>query len=263
MLAIERRQAILEKLRVKGSVIVSDLAKEFSVSEETIRRDLTHMANEGLIEKTYGGAYIVEGMHRVLPVDVRAHAWVEGKKKIAAYAASLIQNGDTIFLDCSTTVLYIAERILSRRNVVAITNSIRTAEMLAKSDGIRVVLTGGTLRQSTLSTVGRIAESEIAQYFADKAIVSCDGLHLTRGVTDSNEEEAEIRRTMVQQAANVILVADATKFDRTSFVYMGGFEQFDCLVTDRDLDERWLSVLGERGVSCHCETASDTVAKTD
>jgi DeoR/GlpR family transcriptional regulator of sugar metabolism len=253
MLAIDRRRVIHDRLLREGSVIVADLARELSVSDETVRRDLAQMEGEGLLVKTYGGAYVQEGMHRVIPSKLRERTGVEAKRIIGTLASEMIHDGATVFLDSSTTALHVAEQILTKQNVVVITNSLRTAEILAEGEGIRVISVGGTVRHSTLSTVGRGAERLLGQYFADIAFVSCDGLHLTRGITDSSEEEAQIRRKMIEQANRAVLIADATKFDRTSFVSIARMDELDCLLTDKPPNDRWVALLGQFDVSVHCQ----------
>lgn len=250
MLAVERRQEIYEVLQESGSVIVGELSRRFDVSEETIRRDLAKMESAGLLQKTYGGAFINKGMHREVLVELREHTYVEGKNKIGALSAQLISNGDTIFLDASTTAVHIAEQILDKKNIIVITNALRVAEALAPASGIKVICTGGTLRPAALTMVGKAAESAVATYFADKAFICCDGVHRVHGVTDANEREAEVRKQMITQAESAILVVDATKFDRTSFVHMADFSQFDALITDRPLSDEWCSTLTEHDVEC-------------
>lgn len=245
MLAVERRNAIFEILEEKGSVTVVELSKRFEVSEETIRRDLTKMESSGLLQKTYGGAFLNAGMHLEVPVDMRVHTYVEGKNVIGRLSSRLIHNGDTIFLDASTTAVHIAENILDKKNVIVITNALKVAETLARAPEIKVICTGGTLRPSSLTMVGKVAETAIETYFADKAFICCDGIHRTHGITDANEKEAEVRKQMIRQAESTILVVDATKFDKTSFVHMADFDAFDALVTDIEPTEEWKSTLRE------------------
>lgn len=248
MLAVERRQSIFEILQEKGSVTVVELSSMFDVSEETIRRDLTKMESSGLLQKTYGGAFLNAGMHLEVPVDMRAHTYVEGKNLIGALSAQLIRTGDTIFLDASTTSVHIAANILDKKNLIVITNALKVAETLASAPDIKVICTGGTLRPNSLTTVGKAAETAIGNYFADKAFICCDGIHRIHGVTDANEKEAEVRKQMIRQAQSSILVVDATKFDKTSFVHMADFAAFDVLVTDRELTQEWQATLNEADV---------------
>lgn len=248
MLAVERRQAILESLREQGSVTVADLSTRFGVSEETIRRDLTKMEGAGQLHKTYGGAFIATGMHIEVPVTLRELTYVEGKHQIGMLAADLVQNGDTIFLDASTTAIHIAEAIIEKKNLIVITNALRVVEALAPAPSIKVICTGGTLRPSSLTLVGKAAETAVGSYFADKAFICCDGIHRRHGVTDANEKEAEVRKQMMEQAERSYLIVDATKFDKTSFVHMADFDAFDMLITDRPPDAEWRATLEEHRV---------------
>lgn len=252
MLAVERRNEIFELLQETGSVTVTELAQRFSVSEETIRRDLSKMESGGLLQKTYGGAFITTGMHREVPVGLREHTYVEGKRLIGSMAARLINNGDTIFLDASTTAVYIAENILDKKNLIVITNALKVAETLARVEQIKVICTGGTLRRSSLTTVGKATESAVATYFADKAFICCDGIHRIHGVTDANEREAEVRKQMMLQAESSILVVDATKFDRTSFVHVADFREFDVMITDKPISREWQDTLDLNDVELLC-----------
>ena len=263
MLAVDRRHAIFGILQETGSVTVVELSRRFDVSEETIRRDLTKMESAGLLQKTYGGAFLNSGMHLEVPVAMREHTYVEGKNIIGALSARLIHNGDTIFLDASTTAVHIAENILDKKNLIVITNALKVAETLARGPGIKVICAGGTLRPEYLTTVGKAAETAIATYFADKAFICCDGVHRLHGVTDANEKEAEIRKQMMRQAESSILVVDATKFDKTSFVHMADFGAFDVMVTDREVSSEWQTTLEEHDVELRCgRSASDDGAST-
>ncbi|MCG8478270.1 MAG: DeoR/GlpR family DNA-binding transcription regulator [Spirochaetales bacterium] len=256
MLAVERRHAIFGILQETGSVTVIELSRRFDVSEETIRRDLTKMESAGLLQKTYGGAFLNSGMHLEVPVTMREHTYVEGKNIIGTLSSQLIHNGDTIFLDASTTAVYIAENILDKKNLIVITNALKVAETLARGPGIKVICAGGTVRPQSLTMVGKAAETAIATYFADKAFICCDGVHRVHGVTDANEKEAEIRKQMMRQAESSILVVDATKFDKTSFVHMADFGAFDVMVTDRAVSPEWRATLEEYDVELRCGLAT-------
>jgi DeoR/GlpR family transcriptional regulator of sugar metabolism len=248
MLAVNRRQSIFDLLQERGSVTVVELSRRFEVSEETIRRDLPKMEASGLLSKTYGGAFINAGMHLEVPVAMREHTRVEAKSRIAAICANLVHNGDTIFLDGSSTSVRIAESILDKKNLIVLTNAIRVAETLSRSTSMKVILTGGTLRPTTLTMVGKAAENAVLNYFADKAFICCDGVHRQHGITDANEKEAVVRQAMMRRAESSILVADASKFNKTSFVHLADFAEFAVVVTDEALDEDWQQVMIEHDV---------------
>ncbi|MBU0927570.1 MAG: DeoR/GlpR family DNA-binding transcription regulator [Spirochaetes bacterium] len=241
MLAVERRKKIFGLLRQQGIVTVSDLSQQFEVSEETIRRDLQKMESSDGVARTYGGAYITKAVHSDIPIRIREGIYIEGKETIASLCEAMITDGETVILDSSTTSLHIADRLKSRRNLVVITNAVKIAIALAESDGVKVICTGGTLRGSQLSFVGPAASKSLGAYYADKAFVSCTGIDLANGITDSDEQEAEIRKRMLEQAQRTILVADNTKLGKTSFSLIATLDAMDALVTDKDPGPEWLS----------------------
>ena len=154
MLAIERRNRILTILREERHVVVSELAKVFDVSEETIRRDLDKLEKEGHVVKTYGGAVISEGSEAELPYVIRKKANVEAKQKIADLAADLIMDGDTLILDASSTAVFIAQKIKSKKEITLITNSIEVLMELSDVTGWKILSTGGTLKERSCALVG-------------------------------------------------------------------------------------------------------------
>ncbi|WP_090442655.1 DeoR/GlpR family DNA-binding transcription regulator [Natronincola peptidivorans] len=254
MLAIERRQQILERLYEKKSVTVSELSKKYDVSEETIRRDLQKLEEEGIANRTYGGAYLNGGVHYDLPIEIRETAYVKAKELIGVKCASLINSGDTIILDSSTTSLHIAEHIKRKSNITVITNAIKVASKLAECENIKVLSTGGILRANALSYVGHIAERMLKDFYVDKAFVSCGGIHLERGILDSNELEAEIRKVMLKQAQKKVLIADNTKFDKTSFIKITDFDEIDMVITDKKLSDDWKAKFDKVAIEyCYCE----------
>jgi DeoR/GlpR family transcriptional regulator of sugar metabolism len=239
MLGVDRRKKISEMLKEQGSVTVSELSELFNVNMETVRRDLHKMEKDKQLVRTYGGAYIIGNVHADIPIFIREVTYLEGKDQIGKICAGLIENGDTIILDSSTTSLHIAEHIKDRKNIIVLTNAIKIALKLADAKGIKVISTGGTLRPSSLSYVGYVAVNALNGFFADKAFVSCTGVDLNNGLTDSSEQEAEIRMKMLKQAKKKILIADNTKFGNTSFAQIAKLDTIDCVVTDKPLSKEW------------------------
>ncbi len=263
MLAVERRKKILELLRQQGIVTVMDLSSQFEVSEETIRRDLQKMENSNGIARTYGGAYITKAVHGDIPIRIREGMCLEGKETISSIADDLILDGETVILDSSTTALHIAERLKSGRHVVVITNAIKVAITLAESDGVKVVCVGGTLRGSQLSFVGPAAEKSLGGYYADKAFVSCTGVDIANGVTDSDEQEAEIRKRMLEQAQKKYLIADNTKLGKTSFSLISHIDAIDGLITDKKPSEEWAAVLERSGIGLYFKHQDEAIDAED
>ena len=248
MLAIERRNAILSKLVLEGKVLVSDLSKEFGVTEETIRRDLEKLDNDGLVHKTYGGAVKADNINLDLPFQVRKQKNVEGKQHIAALIADMIDDGAYLMLDSSTTALYVIKHIMNRKDITIITNSIEILIELCNKSEWNIISTGGTLKEGALSLVGYQAEKMVSGFHVDMAICSCKGIDASIGVTDSNERDSAIKNAMFGSAKKRILAVDSSKFDKASFVKVCDLSSIDTVVTDCEPDGVWLSRFSESGV---------------
>ncbi len=248
MLAIERRNAILAKLSAEGKVIVADLSREFEVTEETIRRDLEKLDNDGLAKKTYGGAVANEKHQTDLPFNVRKMTNVEQKQRIAEKIANLIHDGDYIMADASSTAIYVIRCIKNLKNITLITNSVEILLELADKQDWNVLSTGGALKKGGLSLVGTSAERMIRGFHVDLAICSSKGLDINRGITDSNEKESEIKQAIFAAADRKILAVDNKKFDKISFVHVCDVSEVDTIVTDQRPSDRWIEHCKEKNI---------------
>ena len=248
MLAIERRKEILTRLEAEGKVLVSELAKAFDVTEETIRRDLEKLDREGLASKTYGGAVSKHTATLDLPYKIRIGVNVEEKQRIADTVASMISDGERIMVDASSTAIYIIKRLKEKKNLTVITNSVVILLELADKSDWTVLSTGGILKQGSLSLTGSSAEKMIRSYHVDTAICSCKGVDMGIGVTDSNEGDSLIKQAMFASAERKILAADTLKLDKKSFVRVCEFQDIDVLVTDQKPSNEWGLFCKEQGV---------------
>ena len=248
MLAIERRREILARLTANGKVLVAELAKDFDVTEETIRRDLEKLDKEGLVSKTYGGAVSKHNAAIDLPYNVRESANVEQKQIIAKLIADLIEDGERIMVDSSSTALYVIKKIKEKKNLTIITNSVKILLELADKPDWTVLSTGGILKKNALSLTGSSAEKMIRSYHVDTAICSCKGLDTELGITDSNENDSLIKQAMFYSAERRILALDGEKLDKKSFVKVGDFSDLDLIVTDSAPAEKWIGFCEERSL---------------
>lgn len=248
MLAAERRNEILAQLKEQGKVIVADLSKKYDVTEETIRRDLEKFERDGFAERTYGGAVLKENDKEDLPFLVRKRTNVEAKKRIAATISEMIEDGDRIMLDASTTALFVAKQIRHKKNITVITNSIEILLELTDVKGWKVLSTGGALRTEALALFGYQAERMVDDFYVDKAILSCKGVDYHRGFMDSNELEAGIKKQMLGAAATKILAVDSGKFGKASFTKIVDFAGVDMIVTDHVMDEEWMEKMQDCNV---------------
>ena len=248
MLAIERRKEILTRLEAEGKVLVSELAKSFSVTEETIRRDLEKLDREGLASKTYGGAVSKHTATLDLPYKIRIGVNVEEKQRIADRVADMISDGERIMLDSSSTAIYIIKKLKEKKNLTVITNSVVILLELADKSDWTVLSTGGNLKEGALSLTGSSAEKMIRSYHVDTAICSCKGVDMEIGVTDSNEKDSLIKQAMFASAERRILAADTLKLGKKSFVRVCEFEDIDVLATDDKPQDNWCEFCKKSGV---------------
>lgn len=252
MLAIERRNEILEKLQTDRRVVVSELSQLYDVSEETIRRDLEKLVNDGYAIKSYGGAVINENINIELPFNIRKNRNILGKQHIAELVAGLINDGDSIMLDASTTAVYIAKTLQEKgkKNLTVITNSIEIIIELFDAQDWTVLSTGGVSREGSFALVGPQTDRMLSSYHVDKAVISCKGIDVSAGFTDSDDLHANNKRTMLKAAKEKILAIDSSKFDRIAFTEIGTLDDLTTVITDEKPEEKWLQVFEDSGIKC-------------
>lgn len=250
MLAIERRNAILEKLQTEKRVVVGELSEMYHVSEETIRRDLDKLENDGYAIKSYGGAVLNENSNFELPFNVRKNRNVLGKQKIASLIGGMVNDGENIILDASSTAGTIAKVLKDKKNITIITNSLEISIELMEYPNCRVITTGGETSSKYFALVGPLTDRAIRAYYADRAIISAKGLDMDAGFTDSEDRHANNKLTMLQCAKQKILAVDSSKFDKIAFCKVGDLQDIDMIVTDKKPDDGWLRELKERNVEC-------------
>ncbi|QLG41169.1 DeoR/GlpR transcriptional regulator [Paenibacillus sp. E222] len=249
MLAAERYDRIVEMVNVKGSMRVSELSEHCRVTEETIRRDLDRLEQEGRLRRSHGGAVSVKEEQSEIPYRVRETTHAEEKKRIAQSALSMIRPGDRILLDASTTAGYMAAN-MPDMPLTVLTNSIQVATELSSRDKIEVISTGGQLAQRSLSFVGPLAERSLETYHVDKLFLSCKGVHLEGGgISESNELQARLKQKMVGISDQVILLADTSKFGVRAFARVTGLNAVHAVITDQSLDEDVIERLNSYDIS--------------
>lgn len=250
MLAVERKTAIKDLMLEKKSMTVVELSKQFSVTEETIRKDLQQMENEGFLTRTYGGAFIQGGALNDIDLALRETTCVSSKEAIADCCTSLIHHGDSIFIDASTTATFLAKRLKNMR-ITVVTNSTMAIEQLKDSDSVHLVCVGGVYSAKTRSFNGRATINVLNNYYLDKVFMSCRSLSMEHGITDSNEDMALIRQTLLQNSDNVYLIADASKFNKNSFVHVADFRKIKGIISDYDFTPEWTEFLAKNDVSIY------------
>ena len=248
MLGTERRSEIIRLLEENKVVKVSDLSQMFSVSEATIRRDLGKLAQQGLLQKTYGGAVVQERGRSWGTSEAGADPFLEAKRRIGKATVELIEDGDTICLQAGSTTLQVARCLTGRNSLTVLTNDIDIAHELSKSPGIRVNLSGGILREGTRILVGPLAEQAISQFHVDKAILGVSAISLTEGLTNVDLLDAQIKTAMIKGADEVIVVADHSKLGKAHFAKVAPIAAIHKLVMDDGISPEDVEAFEARGV---------------
>jgi DeoR/GlpR family transcriptional regulator of sugar metabolism len=225
--AHERRSEIERILETQGRVRVTDLAGRFGVSTVTIRKDLDALAEAGRLVRAHGGAVATQGA-REPAFDLRDRVRREEKAAIGSLAAALVADGESIILDASTTALHVARQLMRREDwqaLTVLTNGIRIAEELASQPAITVLLMGGRVRWESFSVVGQLGDAVFERVNVQKAFLGAVGFTIEEGLTEAQEEQAQIKRAMVAAAREVWAIVDHSKWGRVgsaTFCRTGG-----------------------------------------
>jgi len=228
----ERMQEVLRMLETRDPVHVAELAKAFAVSEVTVRSDLGQLARQGLVARVRGGVRPLQRGQSELGFDFRLRLEVERKQAIAKAAGSMVDEGEAVALDSSTTAYYLALELRAKQELVVVTNGLLIAAALADAPGITVLVTGGMLRLHAMSLVGDLGADVLRATRISKGFLGARGLSLDRGLMDLNPDEVRIKREMADACERVIGILDGTKWHRTALLPFVATEQVDAIVTD-------------------------------
>jgi DeoR/GlpR family transcriptional regulator of sugar metabolism len=249
VLADHRRELILSALTSGGQCRVSDLARQFSLSEMTVRRDLRVLEEQGLLRRVHGGAVLVD---TEVEYPLRAREGQTQKQRIGRRAAELIRDGMAIYLDSGSTAMEVALRIkegLPGVNQLSIaTHGINLAIELSGHTAYNVHLIGGELYHNGLSTVGPVALSQIAQSHFDIFFMGARGIDLHAGWTNSNQLETQLKHAAIAQSRQVCAIADSAKWGQRGFAAIVPFDQIPMWICDEDLPEVARKAASDAGV---------------
>jgi DeoR/GlpR family transcriptional regulator of sugar metabolism len=251
----QRQTYILKTIEDRGSVSVVDLAGRLEVSEMTIRRDLTVLERAGLVRRVHGGAVSARGRSYEPPLILRAGENQEAKDRIGAEAAALVADGDSIALDVGSTTLEVARHLVNRRNLTVVTSSLQIANLMAAQSGIRVILSGGILRQGESSLVGDLAWHAYHNLFVDRLFLGVGGIDLQAGLTEYNWDDALVKQAMVRSAKEIIVVADQSKFGKVAFASISPLSVVHQVVTDQLPPNGLLAEFTRMGIVLHVAAA--------
>ncbi|KAB2342328.1 MULTISPECIES: DeoR/GlpR family DNA-binding transcription regulator [Actinomadura] len=244
----ERLRRITEAVRDAGSIGVAELAGLTGASEMTIRRDLDHLAAQGVLERYRGGARTLLLRGEEPPFAVRVHEEAEAKRRIAAETAALIADGESVVLDSGTTCLEVA-RALEHRRLTVMPLSLHAINALAGAPRLTLLVPGGRPRPGELALTGPLAEASLAALRFDTAVIGCCGLTAADGLTAHDLEDAAVKRAAIASARRVIAVTEAAKLSRTALAFVGPASDLDAVVTDGSAPGDRVAELAAAGVA--------------
>ena len=246
---VDRRTTILKQLEKDDQVSVSELSRQFNVSEVTIRKDLKHLEKKNILIRSRGGAI----KHSLINVDLsiydRRRQNIKLKEVIGAAAAKMIFNGETILLDTGTTIMELAKHLPKKIDITVITNSVDITFRLAEHPNIRVLMPGGILRRNSLALVGEQAAESLRGFYCDKYFLSADGIDIQRGMMTTNIEEASLARINIRNSKKVIALIDSSKFLSKGITTIAPLSEVDTLITDDGIPNAILQEIRGLGVN--------------
>lgn len=242
MLISERHQQILSILEEKQNISLQELVDRLSTSESTIRRDLSQLEEKNLLKRVHGGASLLHQTQNELSMQEKSTIHLPEKRKIAEYAAHLVQKGDCIFLDAGTTT-YEMIPYLNAENLIVVTNGLPHIEALFERK-IDTYLLGGYVKRKTKAMVGKAAQEALSQYRFDKSFIGVNGVHPVYGYTTPDPEEAAIKTKAIKLSKHAYVLADYTKFHEAAFAKIADLEQAS-MITNEVSHEELLSFMSE------------------
>lgn len=268
MTTFERRKRLLEALQKSPGLRVPELAEILGVSEGTIRNDLKALDEEGSITRVRGGATVGDGQQAGgISFTIRSKKNLSSKQTIARWAADLVEDGDSIFLDASTTVYALARALQNRNKLRVVTNGIEAAKVLAQNPTNTVILVGGILNLDGSSLSGPMSEELLENLHIQAAFVSCSGFTPEDGLTEVHIYEALLKEKAIHSANSVVALVDSSKFGKVDLTQFAQTGQITHLYTDDNLDQEWIerlkrtclnySLCSESGVSTFSPCAQE------
>lgn len=245
---VDRRTIILKQLEKEEQVNVSELSRQFNVSEVTIRKDLKHLEKKNILIRSRGGAMKRSLVNIDLSIYDRRRQNTGLKEAIGAAAAKMIMNGETILLDTGTTIMELAKHLPKKIEITVITNSVDITFRLAEFPNIRVIMPGGILRRNSLALVGEQAAESLRGFYCDKYFLSADGIDVNKGMMTTNIEEASLAKINIKNSKKVIALIDSSKFESKGITAIAPLAQVNTLITDSGIPQDILREIKNLGV---------------
>jgi DeoR/GlpR family transcriptional regulator of sugar metabolism len=249
MFQLERRKLIIQYLEEHGRASVEELSQKFNVTPMTIRRDLQYFEDNNIAVRTFGGAVLKTNLDTEISYKDKSISHKEEKKRIAEYAATLIKDGQVILLDSGTTNMEIAKKLKDKKGLTIVTPDVLLAGYLIQSTNFKIFCTGGYIQNDIGACIGSKASDFLRDINVDIGFMGASSVDIERGVTTPTIEKAEVKKQIMKSSEKVMLVTDSSKFGRTSFAKICSIDEFELIITDRNLDKKILEELRNLNVS--------------
>ncbi|GMQ59936.1 DeoR/GlpR family DNA-binding transcription regulator [Vallitalea sediminicola] len=247
MLPSERRNKIIELLRSKEVVTITEFMESFNISIETVRRDLNLLEKQGKIQKVYGGAKLKENSNYETAIENRMINRLADKQNIGRKCVELINDNDCIFIDSGSTTYQIAKYLDSKKNLTIVTNSIHVVNELLSTD-YEIIIIGGRIRHSECSVVSYDYIFDFSQLNIQKSFICASGITIENGISDFNMHEALTRKRIIERSREIFVVSDSSKFGKDVTINVATLDQIDCIVTDDNIDQLMIKNLAEKDI---------------
>ncbi|MBQ3443601.1 MAG: DeoR/GlpR transcriptional regulator [Selenomonadaceae bacterium] len=246
----ERIHQIHELLIEKKRISLDELCENFGVSKNTIRRDINELEEQGIIQKVYGGIVLKEAEIMSLePFSAREIRNINEKKKIAAVAAALVNDGEVIYIDSGTTTMHLLPHLAEKNFLTIVTASVYVLELATRYSNLNVIATGGNLQPPIKALVGPSVLECIRNYNFSKIFLASTGITIEHGATNASPLECEVKRELVRKSCAKYLLVDNSKFDVASLMTYSNLTDLDNIITDKNPTEKYLDYFKEKAIN--------------
>lgn len=250
MYDIEREKKILEILKEHGTIGINKLASLVFCSSSTIRRDLNKLEKRGLVKRSFGFVSLASEVGtEETSFSNREIVNISIKKKLSKVASKELNNSQTIFIDSSTTLLFIAPYLNEYKNLLIITNGLRIASEIINHTNHKVILIGGEIEPHTYSSLGSSAIADVSNFHADIALFSCSGVSISFGFSEASYDIAEIKKKMIENSTTKIFVFDKSKYGQNKTFKTCDIDNADTIIVPNDLDKLIIEEIKKKGIN--------------
>lgn len=245
---VERHNAILNLIKEKGYVKVTELSEDLQVSEVTIRKDLKKLESKKLLYRTHGSASSINTLTTDKHIDEKEKLYRDEKLRIAKAAVKLLEPNDKIIIASGTTLLAFAGQITNKFPITVTTASVRVSLSLCYYQNIEVIQLGGVIRKNSVSVVGNFADNMLNNLTFNKLFIGVDGLDFTSGLTTSDLNEAYLNKRMIDVSKEVIVLTDSSKFETSGFCKICDLDRIDHIITDVNAPKHIIEAIREKNI---------------